>query len=304
MIYTTENNWYGWKYDEDIFGRQLNSKCYSTFFKPDRKTFLSFKEELLLAASTTLDSHPGLTPCIFFSGGVDSEVLLRAFADIGSSPNVYIVRYENDINIYDVSYAVVACNQLGVKYKIIDFNLKRFYENDAESISEKAQIDRPRALPQLKFMDYVDGLPLYGSADLTLMRSNDDYSTKSGWFLRCWEHDTSWSKYARTINRPAVLEWFKWSPGIVYSYFNTIWCQHLINDDYYGKLGTNSTKIIGYREAYPDLVSRTKKTGFEEFDLQYINEFEQFLSKKYNGLNYRNGFDRSVEELANIFTGS
>ena len=297
MIYTSENNWYSWGYGSDLkFKRQYGSDklytCYSKFSKP----ILSFKKELVNAAASTLEHYPNIRPTILFSGGLDSELVLRSYIKIGANPKVCIIRYENDYNIYDVSYAVTICNLLGVDYSIIDFNLKKFYENDAEKISELAQIDRPRALPQCKFVDLVDGLPILGSSDLTGVRTNEDYSIKGTWLIRDHEYDIGWSKYLCETNRQGIAEWFKWSPGLVLSFTELKWFRKIINDKYYGKLGFNSTKIAGYREAYPDLLARKKQTGFEKTDL-LINEFEVFLQKKYNGFPFRQYVDRTVRQL-------
>lgn len=295
MIFTSENNWYSWSYGNlGPFSRQNNNLKFNTHFSKFSGEIYSFKEELENAARSILDCYPNLTPNIFFSGGVDSEIMLRAFLNVGANPKINIIRYENNYNIYDVSYAVVVCNLLNVDYNIIDINLEDFYHNEAERLSELAQIDRPRALPQCKFIEMSDGLPILGSSDLTVMRTNDDYSKKGSWFIRCWEHDIGWSKFARAINKPAVPEFFKWSPGLVLSFLNLAWLKRLTNDEYYGKLGINSTKIEGYREAYPDLITRKKQTGFEKTD-RLVLEFESFLQKKYSSLPYRNFVDRSLD---------
>lgn len=297
MIYTSENNWYSWSYGTGpAFGRQQGTdKLYTTFAKFNG-VVSSFSQELINAASSTLEHYPNLRPSILFSGGVDSEVVLRSYIAIGANPKVYIIRYENDYNIYDVSYAITICSLLNIDYTIIDFNLKKFYENEAERISELAQICRPRALPQCKFIDLVDGLPILGSSDLTGVRTDDDYSKKGTWLVRCWEHDIGWSKYIRETNRPAIAEWFKWSPGLVIGFIELDWFKKVTNDEYYGKLGFNSTKLMGYREVYPDLINRKKQTGFEKTDI-LVNEFELFLQKKYNGLPYRQSVDRTIEQL-------
>ncbi len=300
MIYTSENNWYYWNYDGVPLSRQLGNQKFTTTFSPSKISVGSFRDEMKKAASSTLDHYAGLKPSILFSGGLDSEIMLRSYLEIGSKPNVYIFRYEDDYNIYDVSYAVTICSILNVQYKIIDFNLKKFYENEAERYSALSQIDRPRALPYCKFLETVDGFPVLGASDLSVLRLDSDYSKKGQWIIRCWEHDIGWSKFIREINKPAVAEWFKWTPGLVLSFTELQWFKDLIDDKIYGKLGTNSSKIIGYREAYPDLITRVKKTGFENLSLEFITEFEQFLSKKYNGLNFRNSYDRPVWELNSV----
>lgn len=297
MIYTSENNWYSWNYgDGPKFGRQLENETLHTSYSKFEGVVSSFSDELTRAASSTLDYYPNIRPSILFSGGVDSEIVLRSYLKIGANPKVYIIRYENDYNIYDVSYAITICSLLNVEYTIIDFNLKHFYENDAEKISELAQVCRPRALPQCKFMDLVDGLPILGSSDLTGVRTNDDYSQKGTWLIRCWEHDIGWSKYLRETNRPGIAEWFKWSPGLVIAFTQMQWFNKITNDEFYGKLGFNSTKIIGYRESYPDLIERRKQTGFEKVD-SLVNEFELFLKTKYKGLPFRQYVDRTIDQL-------
>lgn len=295
-MYTSENNWYSWSYgDLAKFSRQSGNLPFRTHFDKHANNVGSFKKELLNAARSSVDHSTGKI-VVLFSGGVDSEIMLRSFLEIGITPEVVIARYENDYNIYDVSYAVTICSILNVPYTIIDLNLQKFYENDAERMSELAQIDRPRALPYCKLLEMVDGFPIMGASDMSPWRTNDDYSQQGTWLMRCWEHDIGWSKFLRQINKPGIAEWFKWTPELVASYLNLSWFNKLINDEYYGKLGSNSTKIIGYREAYPDLIERKKQTGFEKITI-LSTEFESFLIQKNKTFLYRNYVDRTIAEL-------
>ena len=297
-MWTSENNWYKWSYDNGpVFGRQTGDLPFNTSYACGFKGEIGdFKDELHKAAASTLDHYPGLKPCVFFSGGADSELILRAYLDIGANPEVYIVRYEKDYNIYDVSYAITVCNILGVKYNLIDFELERFYRNDADLISEQAQVDRPRMLPHIKFTDCADGLIIVGHSDVRWYRANEDYSEPGIWLAQDFEHDIGCDKYNLLHNRPAIYQWWKWSPGLILSYTRLKWFQNLIKDKYNGKLGINSTKLQGFREVYPDMIQRKKATGFEDVD-HLINELENHFIKKYNGLPYRNEINRSLEEM-------
>jgi hypothetical protein len=304
-IYTSENNWYQWKYDNDMFGRRANrDQTLHTMYTRSNIVVNNFKEEMLLAAKSTMDHYARLRPCVFFSGGSESDLVLRAYKDIGSNPIAYIIRYENDLNIHDVSYAITICLMLNVEYKLIDFQLFKFYKNDAELISEIAQIDRPRALPHLKFLDFVEDteFAVYGIGDPRWARSHDDYTKSASWILIDQEHDTGWDKYLVHKGIPAIAQWFKWTPGLVLSYTRLNWFQNLLSDQYYGKLGVTSTKLIGYREAYSNLLDRKKLTGFERID-DLASEFEEFLSKKYNGLIHRGTVERTLDELWIEITG-
>jgi hypothetical protein len=48
------------------------------------------------AAASTLEHYPNIRPSILFSGGVESELVLRSYLKIGANPKVHIIRYEND----------------------------------------------------------------------------------------------------------------------------------------------------------------------------------------------------------------
>lgn len=305
MILCSENNWYNWRYDTGpINGRRdsEHQQLVTTYSKYGGKIG-SFKEELIKAARSTVDHYPGLRPSVFFSGGVDSELVLRAYVDGGLNPDVYIVRYEDDLNLYDVSYAVAIATSLNLKFRIIDFNLRRFYENDAIQVAEDAQIDRPRMLPHLKFTENVDGLVIVGHSDIAWYRPHDNYDVKAEWIARDYEHDLGCDKYNILHNRPAVYQWWKWTPGLVISYTRLKWFQSLINDEIYGKLGINSTKLYGFREAYKDLLFREKQTGFERID-PLIAEVEQALEKRFGSLKYRAHTDRTYSQIVGDILGA
>lgn len=300
----SENNWVSWQYNNGpLHSRSPSADAvFKTVYTPTDQLIGTLWEEAVKGAKTTLDLHPGLTPSLFFSGGVDSEMMLRAFIHIGAKPNVYVVRFEDDINIYDVSYAVAIANSLGIDIKIIDMNIKKFYENEAETVSEIAQCDRPRALPQMKFADYVDGLPILCMADVTWQRSNSDYSKKGVW--KAWEieSDCAFDRYNVEVGRTAIYQWGRWSPGILIAHTRWKWFHRLINDYYPGKLGNSSTKFEGFSEEFPMMIPRRKKVGFEQCE-NVITEFEDFLKVKYNGLPFRRQSELTLDEMWVALTG-
>ena len=87
MIYFSENNWCSWQYnDGPLHSRSpADNAMFKTVYKPTDEPIGSLWDEAVKGAKSTIDLHPGLQPSLFFSGGVDSEVMLRAFLHIGSS---------------------------------------------------------------------------------------------------------------------------------------------------------------------------------------------------------------------------
>ena len=181
-------------------------------------------------------------------------------------------------------------------------NLKSFYENEAEKISELAQCDRPRGLPQMKFADFVDGLPILCMADVTWQRSDSDYTKKGDWKAWELESDCAYDRYNIAVGRHAIYQWGRWSQGILIAHTRWKWFHKLINDYYPGKLGNSSTKFEGFSEEFPMMIKRRKKVGFELYE-DKISEFEKFLKNKYNGLPYRRQSELTLDEMWISLTG-
>jgi hypothetical protein len=303
MIYFNENNWVTWSYnDQPIQGRSSSaSDIFKVHHNPDPKPIGTFLEEGIRAAKSVANHYQGRQLDLFFSGGLDSEIMVRSFYAAGLKPRVHIVRYENDINLEDVSYAIAIANSLNIDYNIIDMNIKKFFENDAERIAEQAQMDRPRMLPSLIYGDLVDGVSILAMGEALWQRTDSDYSKKGTWQYWEIESDYACDKYNLFHGRESIHLWHRWTPELVLAHTKYKWFYKLINDGYPKRLGNTSTKIIGFKEEFPDLLERKKYTGFERIS-DLIIDFENFLKKKNNGLIHRRQVEYSVDEYITKLT--
>jgi len=313
----TYNNWYKWYYDGILFGRKKSiNSILDVKFDAKVDNVLPLAEEIKRTAKKTLELYENKKISVLFSGGSESELLARTFKDLNTDMCAYIFRYENDINLYDVSYAVTISEIYNIPYKIIDFSLSKFYENDAEEVSEISQIGESRALPQLKCLDYIDdnSLILGGTGDVVCRRIKNkdiafnkqyigdsleediDYTKKGNWVQVVSELDIGWERYTREKNIKAILCWFRFTPEIYLSQLTTAWSKKLRNDEYIGKTGINSTKLLGYREVYPDMIARKKQTGFENINT-LTDEFSKYLTKKFNGKISNTVFLKNIDDI-------
>lgn len=259
---------------------------FEMVYKPTFEPIGSILDEAKKASSLILETYPDLKPCIFFSGGIDSEIMLRSFIDLKANFDLFVVRYEDDLNIHDVSYAYSIASSLNLEIKVLDLNIKKFFENDAERVVEEAQCDRPRMLPQLAFGHMVDGLPILAGGDMTWSRTDDDYSKKGTWHAVEFEHDIAWDRYYLFHNRPAVYSWQRWTPGNLVAHMNTSWFRRLINDGYRGRIANTSTKMDCFNEAISGLINRKKHHGLEKCD-RLVDELENTILQKYGCFPYR-----------------
>ena len=68
---------------------------------------------------------------VMFSGGTDSEIVIRAFKHIGITPRSVFIKFKNDYNINDLIVATEIAKQLDINLEIIEFDVKDFYHSGA-----------------------------------------------------------------------------------------------------------------------------------------------------------------------------
>lgn len=268
----THNNWLTYS-----FGNTINSpKRFSQdifklhIAKQDRQAVIpNYYDALLLNAQRMRDefSEP-LDVC--FSGGTDSEIVLRVFKDAGIKHNTFIFQYENDINVRDVVRAVDFCESYYIDYKIININLSKFFENEAEELQSKVWCPKVTRLPRLKFLDHLDNIPVFCDFQPRWhRRKRGDFSIESDWFTYFNEADFSVSMYANLIERKVIGNWFLYSPEVLLSFNNLTPIKRLIRDGFEDKTNSMLLRTMIHQDFWPDLQPRYKLHGYENVEGNY-----------------------------------
>ena len=277
--YTKDNHWrFGYR-GEGYNGRprlwRINDqeKFWADYGRCERKPG-TLKEESINACRLIYDSTD-LPITVMYSGGLDSEFVVAAFKESGVPFDVLIARYLNDVNIYDVSHAVIFCENHSIKYKIVDIDLHKFLEDEIYKIAEFSRPVSSRWTPQMKIAQYVDGLPVMGGGDTHCVKKGipedyepgvSEYPIGTKWYLQEYESETSWDRYMRYIDRPAVVRWFQYTPELMLAYLNDPVMHELVEDKRIGKLSNWSSKVEILQRAFPFLQPRIKKHGMEGID--------------------------------------
>lgn len=305
----TLNNWFEWYYDDELFGRQdlNNFKKFTSRYNSNIKLLGTYKEELHKTARSTLEVFNGKDLTLCFSGGTDSEVVLRSYLEIGHPIKVVIYRYENNINEYDVYHAIKVCEQLGSPYKIIDFNLEKFFETDALNMIEPCQIDKPIQLVASKLLEITEGVPISGDGDaLLIMRPAGNPNDKLNyyWSVSDWSVDICEEQYLRYINKDAIPAWLQWRPELVLAYLESEHIQKLISNQYPNVYSSWYVKHQQYSVDFPDIIPRTKISGYENVPIGIIDEFNKHIIK-HNGstMKHTQAHDRTVRQAINELRG-
>lgn len=231
---------------------------------------LNFEQECLRTAQR-IRASTDLPLWVLFSGGVDSEVTLRSFVQAGLQVQAAILRFKNDLNIHDISYAVIACEELEVPYKIFDLDLVEFWETKLWDYAIPTQCVSPQLLTTMYLADQIDGYPILGSGECFLAKETDQQ-----WYL--WEREkiASWYRHFLIQRRDACPGFFQYTPEIILSYLNDPMVQSLIQNNLIDQTDTKESKLRIYKQ-YFDLISRPKYTGFEkvqDLDFKYRKQLK------------------------------
>lgn len=234
---------------------------------------LNFHEECMRTASV-IRNNTNQPLVVLFSGGVDSEVALRSFVDAGIDVSVAILRFKNDLNVHDISWAIIICEQLKVPYKIHDLDLLNFWKSEADSYANATYCVSPQLLTTMWLVDQIQGYPVLGSGECLLVKERpDDYVPgvspylHSDWHL--WEKEkiAAWYRHFIVRNREGCPGFFQYTPELIYSYIKDPFVQDLVNCRIVGKLSTESSKLKIYQQHF-QLLNRPKYTGFEKVQAQ------------------------------------
>lgn len=260
-----KDNWLSWSYDNGpTNGPKLTPRAeFKLHFKNVvTRPVKSYHEELLSNAQLIRDTFTGGLD-LLFSGGIDSEVILRVYHELKIPINVFVFKYENNYNLLEYNHAIEVCNELNVTPTIIDFNLEKFFENDAYDIWSKCYAYSSGWLPHMKMTEYLDGLPIIGSGEPYWRHTSRDLSNPEPWVFDIEEVSHHWAVYHKTINRPCITDWYEYSPEITLSHLQLPYVQDLVNNRVSGKLSTVSSKAFIHQAYWPTIKDRPKMIGFE-----------------------------------------
>lgn len=277
-----KDDWLSWTYNGVKFGNKTTpqTKLEFQFKKVISRPLKSHKEELLENTRAMRDRFNEPFD-LMFSGGVDSEIILRCHIELGIPINVFIFKYNNDYNAHDVRHALRICNELNITPVVIDFNLEKFFENDAYDIWKHTYDIQAGRLPQMKMIEYLDNIPIMGDGCPYWVYSNGE------WIFELDEVGHGQSIYAITQQRTVLADWFEYSPESILSHLNMPRIQNLFNSkEIPTKYTFEFTKYFVYKDIWPDIVPRPKRNGYERFEtlpkMCAVTELQEFQKNYIN----------------------
>lgn len=262
---------YGSNFELDPSAEKTWNVAYGTCYRSD-----DFGKECI-ATAKKIGSSTTQPIWVLFSGGIDSEVVVRSFLQCEVNFRVAIVQFRNNLNLHDIAHAVVTCQELGIDYKLLDLNLEEFWGSDY--FWELAQISKsvsPQFITTMWAVEQLGGdYCVIGSGECYLVSSKTNkhqspfkrfqsfywQDRDEDWEL--WEKESVASLYRYFLHRglDGCPGFFQYSPELIRAYFKDEVINRYLENSQPGKT-TVDVKLPLYHK-YFGIRGRKKFTGFE-----------------------------------------
>ena len=206
--------------------------------------------------------------CVF-SGGIDSQAMLHAFAEADLEAHVVIFTFKDDLNKHDVDHAKAYCHTFDIPYREIEFDIISFLARDNLSMTERYGGISPQFNTHYRFVEILThmgytGVCFGGNAP---DRVNGDYGSNFE------KNAMNWLKCHDKFQIAVQGSFLSFSPELSLALaVSTPDAGVSLTEDHadweeYKKIrhAKYEQKIIGYKRIGFDIMQQpTKYTGFEK----------------------------------------
>lgn len=255
----TKNNHFKYYYNGIPFSfRKSPEDVFAVSHGSVSRPVKSWKTECLTAAQEIYSSYPQPIN-VLFSGGMDSEVVVRSFVEASLDVKVHIIEFEDQLNFHDIQFAQKVCSELGIKPNIIPLNIRDFWKKDVWSYAEEISSPSPMLATIFWATDQIEGTIVIGGGDGYFRRNEG-----SNVFYE-WETEVFYSLYRWFVkrNRDGVPAFFQFSSELMLSFMMDPVVLNFVRDGKSRKLlSTRKIKHEIYSQHF-DLDFRVPQNGYE-----------------------------------------
>jgi hypothetical protein len=298
MLPYTLDNHFTFGYDSGIFNLEDASPLAEFTCNYTRATYIpeTFKEECLNTARSLSESAKALgrTPVVMLSGGLDSQVVVKAFAEIGSNYHTATTRFAHGHNDHELVYVEKLKQQHSFSHDYLDIDMESWLlSEEAMYMADQSLCAYPQMLPTMKLMQHIwdqGGMPILGNGDFyairyinPVWRLHDFNAPKYEWQYVEYEYILAWFRYAIKNNIVGGLGFFQHNPEIALSMGIEDYLTNVITGTDEGKQSTRSSKYEVYKAYWPEFENRQKFHGGEKISGLCDMVRKNILLPKYGG---------------------
>ena len=273
MIYITHNNHFefGWGEGKFNFYNQIGEY----WMKFGRASYMpsSFRSECVRAAKL-IGENANLPVLICFSGGMDSEVVVRSFqeAEIDFEVVIMNLKYDNNNNTndYDNIYAYNYVKQHNISYRTITIDLEEYMLNNFIADAKKYKGNYLGLFIQKEIVrQFPNHHCVLGGGDIKLQRHRyNGRPDRSGLYLEEEVVSVAPMEIGYFQNRGVSNRFFMHTPELMLAWLTDPDINHWIKREVslvskYGTINYYGIKAFIYTKHWSDIIDRPKYNGLE-----------------------------------------
>ena len=228
---------------------------------------------------------------ILLSGGLDSEICLRSFADQNLPLRAVTLRFSDAIQHEEIKYIEILKKEIDFKHEYIDVKISDFLTSDIfYSTADYVKCQIPLLSCHMWLANQLDGTPIIAQGEVLLHKTVESNYIPgqtpylpSSWKLS--ESEVFCSLYMNFILRkkPAIPGFFQYLPEQIYSFLTkNPYLEKLVNNEVIGKLSTRTSKNKMILQFYQNAADRQKLHGFETI-LDLHENTKNLLEQRFQG---------------------
>lgn len=275
-MYNTHDNHFEFGWGKGRFNFANKKQKYWVKFGRAKYFPKSFKDECIRAANL-INVNANKPILIFFSGGIDSEIVVRSFLAINVSIEVAIMKLKwknNDhINKHDTKYAYNFCHKHNIKIHEVTIDIEESFNTFVMNIAKEYTTDRFGIIIQHELIRYFPNYHIvFGGGDIKLIRYRELGEKRPGLCILENPLAVQAIEVANSVKTIVSDRFFCHTPELMLSWLLEPDVQHWIQyevalNSYFGSINNHSIKSFVLYKIFPDLEIRPKLNGFETWEL-------------------------------------
>jgi len=258
--------------------RQHQSDVFQCWYSKSTRTPGSFRDECIDVCEIISDYSKTVNkiPYVLLSGGADSEVVVRAFLELGRPFKVITNRFNKDLNLHEIEIVDKLSKELNFEVIYVDIDVLTWLGSpESLRMAEQGKCFQAEMLPTMKLIDYVyfelNGIPVLGNGDFYANKLDGD------WKYVEYEYILSWCRYAIEKKITAAINFFQMTPEIVLSVGRDPIMLELFQPSQHETINSRYAKYKIYQEHW-DIQIREKYHGCELIQDRCDQIQQNFLS--------------------------
>jgi hypothetical protein len=261
---------------------------------------LSLKKYRIEAAEKCAQTL-GKDPALCISGGIDSQCMVQAWQEARLDFKIYILVFDNDLNIHDVNHARKFCRARGLKLNEVKINIAQFLMRENFDIGLKYHSPSPHFNTHYRLFNFLKSIGHTG----VCCGGQTPFKNDDNWGINMSRNNLNFINYSLIENYPCQGSFLSFCPKLTWAISLLTKPQYLdlnirLDTDAYENYITHlryADKINGYvRAGFNIIPQKNKQTGFE-----LVKKY--FESKTGDGWDFEKKFRFPlIQEIKNLNT--